>query len=153
MALTLAITEGDTEKIGQTQLTKLLAGYDRAFPTLQILADVVLVNAAEMQQLNLDQRGLDEPTDVLSFPTIPTLEEIRHQAERQPTLIGSIVICPEKAAAYGETPVQLVHHGLVHLLGYDHETDFPAWLAEEKRILELLKTFDLDIPPVPYDTV
>jgi probable rRNA maturation factor len=153
MPLTLAISEGDAEQVGTDQLQKLTAGYDRAFADLNLLADVMLVSLAEIQHLNNEQRCFDDPTDVLSFPTMAGFSEISFQAQRQPTLIGSVIIAPEKAIQYGESLIQLIHHGLLHLLGYDHETDFPAWLAEEKRILEILKSFDLDIPPVPYETV
>lgn len=153
MPLTIALTEAQASRIGSEPLQQLIESYDEAFPDLNLLVDVVLVDAPEMQQLNLEQRQLDEPTDVLSFPTLPSFTTIRDQASKRPTLIGSVVICPEKVAAYRETLIQMVHHGLIHLLGYDHDADFPAWMSEEKRILEIFERHTLYIPPVPYETV
>lgn len=153
MPLTLALTEAQATTIGDEAILQLIAGYDQAFPDLQLIVDVLLVEEIEMQRINQEQRSINEPTDVLSFPTLPDLAIIQEQARRQPTLIGSVVICPETAEKYQETLIQLLHHGLLHLLGYDHESDFPAWMSEEKRILEILEHQHLFIPPVPYETV
>jgi probable rRNA maturation factor len=153
MPLSLALTEAHAEQIGNTSLMQLIESYEEAFSDLQLIADVILVNAAEMQEINREQRHIDEPTDVLSFPTLPNLETIRKQAVTQPALIGSIVICPEKVETYQETLIQMVHHGLIHLLGYDHDADFAAWMSEEKRILEIFERHNLFIPPVPYESV
>lgn len=152
MGLTLTLAESDAESIGEN-LQVLITGYSEAFPDLSLKADVSLVGLAKMQALNAEYRSLDEPTDVLSFPTLPSFEEITAQARTQETLIGSIVICPAKAEAYQETLPQLIHHGLLHLLGFDHDSDFPAWLAAERRILAVLQQHGLSIPPVPYATV
>lgn len=153
MSLTLALTEAHAAEIGEEPLQQLLAAYEEAFSDLNLMADVILIDAAAMQRLNAEQRQIDEPTDVLSFPTFTNLEAIRSHATSEPTLIGSIAICPEKVEAYDETLIQMVHHGLIHLLGYDHDTDFAAWMSEEKRILELFERHNLFIPPVPYATV
>jgi probable rRNA maturation factor len=155
MPLTLALTEAHSEIIGVEPLQKLIDCYVEAFPDLNLLADVVIVKPEEMQEINHEQRSIDEPTDVLSFPTLLGMDAIRTQSAEadEPTLIGSIIICPEKVADYDETMIQMVHHGLVHLLGYDHDTDFPAWMSEEKRILDIFERHQLFIPPVPYESV
>ena len=80
----------------------------------------LLTGDAELQRLNLEFRGVDEPTDVLSFPSDSSTGEL-----------GDIAISVERArdqaGAYGhelETEVRiLLLHGLLHLLGHDHETD------------------------------
>ncbi|HSI20266.1 MAG TPA: rRNA maturation RNase YbeY [Verrucomicrobiae bacterium] len=153
MALTFALTERDAEQIGSGSLQPFIEGYDEAFPDLSFLVDVALIDREQMQLLNKQQRDIDEPTDVLSFPTFPDFETLREHARQQPTLLGSIVICPEKAEEYQESLIQLVHHGLLHLLCYDHETDFAAWISEERRILEVLAKHSLHIPPVPYESI
>lgn len=153
MALTLAISDEHAALVGLEDIRRFIAGYDQAFPDLQLIADVALIPPDHMRLLNRQQREIDEPTDVLSFPTFPDYESLREHAQHQPTLVGSVVICPEKAKEYGETLIQLVHHGLLHLLGYDHEADFPSWLSEEKRILEVLEQHQLYIPSVPYESV
>ncbi|HXR30280.1 MAG TPA: rRNA maturation RNase YbeY, partial [Solirubrobacterales bacterium] len=74
---------------------------------------VELVGAQRIRQLNREHRGVDEPTDVLAFPldgTGPTAG---------PRELGDVVICPEHTADVIEATV----HGVLHLCGYDHETD------------------------------
>ncbi|HET8924644.1 MAG TPA: rRNA maturation RNase YbeY [Candidatus Acidoferrum sp.] len=97
---------------------------------------VCLMSDAEIARLNRDFRGKQGPTDVLSFP------EISHSAARpSPTLatrhsplttdLGDIAISPETARRYAKKhgrrlPEELrvlILHGVLHLLGYDHETD------------------------------
>ena len=113
---------------------------------------VLLVNNATIRELNRDFRAKDAPTDVLSFP----LEEERED-EAEPAVIGGpsarmlgdIVISVEKAVEqateYGHSVERelafLAIHGLLHLLGHDHEkgeTAKQAMRAEEKRILAAL---------------
>lgn len=77
---------------------------------------VVLTGNAEIRELNREYRGIDKPTDVLSFPM------------DDPYLLGDIVISTEKAAsqaeefgvAFDEEMARLFIHGLLHLAGYDH---------------------------------
>ena len=67
----------------------------------------------EMRALKREHLGLDEPTDVLSFP-IDGRAELPEGVPRQ---LGDAVLCPQVAGdAWGEPLV----HGLLHLLGYDH---------------------------------
>lgn len=83
--------------------------------------ELLIVNNLEIQKLNKEFRGKENATDVLSFP----LEDIEHMP------LGSIVISIDKAIELSNTlqhPLEheltlLFTHGLLHLLGYDHETD------------------------------
>jgi rRNA maturation RNase YbeY len=83
---------------------------------------VVLVGDAEIKKLNARYRRKDYPTDVLSFP----IEGALALGNR---LLGDVIISVEKAREQakerGRTPYQemviLLIHGIVHLLGYDHE--------------------------------
>lgn len=85
---------------------------------------IVFVTNAAIRKLNEQYRGRDYVTDVLSFPTEP------EQFEDQSSL-GEIVISVERAAAQAKENgltlqneiEQLILHGLLHLCGYDHETD------------------------------
>jgi len=96
--------------------------------------ELIITNNSEIQQLNKEFRDKDKPTDVLSFP----LED----APFMP--LGTIVISLDKAK---EVAHKLNHkvddeiallfiHGLLHLLGYDHEVDEGEMREKEKEIIE-----------------
>jgi probable rRNA maturation factor len=89
---------------------------------------VTLVSPAEVRGLNREHRGLDRPTDVLSFP----IDE-RGQAAG-PRELGDVVICPEHTTDLLEAVV----HGVLHLCGYDHEADRGEMLELQRRVLSEL---------------
>jgi probable rRNA maturation factor len=89
---------------------------------------VVLVSEDEIRRLNRDHRGLDEPTDVLSFPVDET------GPAPGPRELGDVVICSRRTADLNEAVV----HGVLHLCGYDHETDDGEMLALQAHVLERL---------------
>jgi probable rRNA maturation factor len=74
---------------------------------------VALVNAGEMRALKRDHLGVDEATDVLSFP-IDGRDELPADVPRQ---LGDVVLCPDVVGEEWRWPLV---HGLLHLLGYDH---------------------------------
>ena len=90
---------------------------------------VDLVGEERIRELNRDHRGKDEPTDVLSFP----VDEDGPAAG--PRELGDVVICPEHTADVEEAVV----HGVLHLCGYDHETDDGEMLALQRRVLDSLR--------------
>ena len=92
---------------------------------------LMLVGADEMAALNGRGRGLPEPTDVLAFP-VDGPEARDWTAEGPPPELGDVVICPDAASDALET---LAVHGLLHLLGYDHETDGGEMLALQDRLV------------------
>ena len=87
---------------------------------------IALVSEKEIQTLNRDFRGLDRPTDVLSFP----VDEAGLSAG--PRELGDVVICPE----HTEDLAEAVVHGVLHLCGYDHETDAGEMLALQDRVMK-----------------
>jgi probable rRNA maturation factor len=89
---------------------------------------VQLVAADAIRALNRQHRRLDRPTDVLSFP----VDEDGPSAG--PRELGDVVICPE----HTEDLIEAVVHGVLHLCGYDHETDAGEMLALQQRVLEEL---------------
>jgi probable rRNA maturation factor len=86
---------------------------------------VELVGEARIHELNRKHRDRDEPTDVLSFP-IDGATEVAGPRE-----LGDVVICPEQTADLTEATV----HGVLHLCGYDHETDDGEMLALQAEVL------------------
>jgi probable rRNA maturation factor len=86
---------------------------------------LALVDEAEIRRLNREHRGRDRPTDVLSFPV----------DEREPSAgpreLGDVVICPEQC----EDVPEAVVHGVLHLCGYDHESDDGQMLRLQDRIV------------------
>ena len=92
---------------------------------------LMVVGPDEMAVINGDHRGRPEPTDVLAFP-VDGPEARGWPAEGPPPELGDVVICPEAAQEPLET---LAVHGLLHLLGYDHETDEGEMLALQGRLV------------------
>ena len=74
---------------------------------------LAFVGADEMRALKRDHLGIDEPTDVLSFP-IDGKDDL---PDGVPRALGDLVLCPQVA---GDEWRQPLVHGLLHLLGYDH---------------------------------
>ena len=89
---------------------------------------IELVDAERIRELNRENRGRDRPTDVLSFP----VDEGGPAAG--PRELGDVVICPE----YTRDLREAVVHGVLHLCGYDHETDSGEMLSLQDRVMELL---------------
>ncbi len=81
-----------------------------------------------IRALNREHRDLDRPTDVLSFPVDEGGPSVG------PRELGDVVICPE----HTEDLIEAVVHGVLHLCGYDHETDDGEMLALQRRVLEEL---------------
>ena len=90
---------------------------------------IALVGREEMRDLNLRHRGRDRPTDVLSFPVDGT------GAAPGPRELGDVYVCPEETEDLQEAVV----HGVLHLLGYDHERDRGEMLGLQDRIVEGLR--------------
>ena len=97
---------------------------------------------AEIQVLNKNFRSKDKVTDVLSFNTAQAPAELDESCDYA---LGDIIICTEQAARqaqeYGfslrREIIFLFIHGLLHLLGYDHETELEAreMFAIQKQVL------------------
>ena len=89
-------------------------------------ATIVFVSDAAIKKLNRQFRGKDYATDVLSFPALPESFETEAQGN-----LGEVVISLDRAQAQARENnltlaneiQQLILHGLLHLCGYDHETD------------------------------
>jgi len=90
---------------------------------------VEFVDAERIAELNHEHRGVEGPTDVLSFP-VDLDGEVPGQRE-----LGDIVICAEHTEDLREAVV----HGTLHLVGMDHETDHGEMLALQAEILSWMR--------------
>ena len=85
---------------------------------------LLFVGREEMQRLKREHLGIDETTDVLSFP----LDGRGELPEGEPRALGDVVLCPDVVGEEWRPPLV---HGLLHLLGYDHGDE----MAERERTL------------------
>src|SRR5262245_21171821 len=113
---------------------------------------IVLTDDSTIAKLNRDWRGIDKPTNVLSFPAS------NHKAGEGTRLLGDIVIayqtlereCVDEKRFFLHHLAHLAVHGFLHLVGYDHQTDRQAEEMEsvESRIMLRMKMHD---PYAAYD--
>jgi probable rRNA maturation factor len=108
---------------------------------------VIVVDADAMEQLHVQWMDLPGPTDVMSFP-MDELRPGKEDEEPAQGLLGDIVLCPEVAKLQGEEAptghsmdeeLQLLTvHGVLHLLGYDHDEadDKAEMFGLQKAILD-----------------
>ncbi|HEY7965396.1 MAG TPA: rRNA maturation RNase YbeY [Solirubrobacteraceae bacterium] len=87
---------------------------------------VEFVDAVRIRELNRAHRGIDEPTDVLSFPIDGADSDAAGPRE-----LGDVVICLEQTTELREAIV----HGVLHLVGMDHESDDGEMLALQRELL------------------
>jgi probable rRNA maturation factor len=80
---------------------------------------ITWVGAEEMRELKRDHLGIDEATDVLSFP----IDGLAELPAGVPRALGDVVLCPEVVGDEWREPLV---HGLLHLLGYDHGDEMAA---------------------------
>ena len=119
---------------------------------LPLLLELLFVPEEEIRRLNREQRKIDRVTDVLSFPAMelaagaPILSDehgecIESEEGEDKLFLGSVVICKERARAqaeeYGHSYARelcyLAVHGVLHCLGYDHETEEERRAMREKE--------------------
>ncbi len=131
------------------------AVYNSLSQTADLKAEIIFMQADDMQRLNKTSRGVDKVTDVLSFPTLEGIRDTVIQAEDYANdvedgelFLGSIVLCEqrvkEQALELGHSEererVYLTVHGLMHLFGHDHieEQDKKIMREREKSALKIL---------------
>ncbi len=106
---------------------------------------IVITDNNQIQQLNKSYRGIDKPTNVLAFP----MQEGQF-VDITPGLLGDVVISCDTAQQEAdmaditllERMSQLLIHGILHLMGFDHETSPADAEKMEDKSLELLRKIE-----------
>lgn len=97
----------------------------------QYTVDLRLVNTHEIAAINQQYRQQNQPTDVLSFPLYSSIDEIPTTAAP----LGDILICPAMIDSEHLPPDEVIIHGTLHLLGFDHETDATTWQLARQTVI------------------
>lgn len=148
--------ENNQEKVSipealEADLTKamnVVAELEALSPQTEV--DITLVDDAAIHELNRTYRGIDRPTDVLSFALDEGEEEPEVDDDEIEHLLGDVIISAPTAVRQGEEyghglereMTYLAVHGMLHLLGYDHMKEKDK-LIMRKREEEVLRRLDL----------
>ena len=142
------------KKINTKKLAK--AVFSVLGQTENLKAELVFMGSEEMAKLNRTTRGVDNTTDVLSYPSIAGIcgkilkkEDCPTELDGKYIFLGSIVLCMDKikqqAEELGHSEDEerdyLIIHGLMHLFGYDHmnSADKKLMREKEKAVIALLQ--------------
>lgn len=144
--------EEDTREVEALLQTVIPAALEAEGVAVPCEVDVLLTDDAGIHAINLEQREVDAPTDVLSFPMFqyapgrPPVDDDHADPATGLTPLGDMVISLERAHAQGEEyghgtrreAAYLAVHSVLHLLGYDHMDEGPEkarMRAREEAIL------------------
>ncbi len=111
---------------------KVLSGENRRTETLSL----VFISKEEIKKLNKKYRGKNKPTDVLSFSA---QGGPAWGGEAEKKILGEIIICPEIVKEKKEDIKKVFIHGILHLLGYDHEKSLGRSAGEAKKEAEVME--------------
>lgn len=130
------------------RMAQTVYAHEGAAPAAEL--NVLLADDSFVQSLNRKFRGKDKPTNVLSFPNAPTPAGALYE---EPSSLGDIALAYETVRAEAQAQsksfddhlAHLVVHGVLHLLGYDHQDDKDADRMEHRE-REFLKLFGIADP-------
>lgn len=118
---------GDNDGLSAAKLETLTKDITSKLSKTAGTIEVILVSDDKIRKLNKKFRGKNTATDVLSFP-----QEKFEGAKENVT--GTILIAPNFAKKNSDDCQDLFVHGLLHLLGFDHESDESGWQKAEDEI-------------------
>jgi probable rRNA maturation factor len=134
----------DAQPAAEKTVRDAIAGAAEALSTANGEVSIVLTDDSAVRTLNRDWRGIDKPTNVLSFPA--------SQVSGGEKILGDIVIayetlkreCDDEDRIFLHHLAHLAVHGFLHLVGYDHQTDAQADEMEglESQIMTRMKMPD-----------
>lgn len=135
------------EPAAEQTVRDAIAAAAAALATADGEVSILLTDDAAIVKLNRDWRGIDKPTNVLSFPAPKTTTTSGGAA-----MLGDIVIayetlrreCDDEGRVFLHHLAHLTVHGFLHLIGYDHQTDSDADAMEglESKIMTRMKMPD-----------
>ena len=131
-------------KIDKHRAAELARAVLKSIGSAEATLTITFIRDRLMRQLNREYRGLDKPTDVLSFAYHENSDEFA--AGEMAAHLGDVVISVETAARYAQEfglafereLEHLVIHGTLHLAGYDHETDNGEMQRLERKLRKQL---------------
>lgn len=137
--LVSVVSKRDPESLDLSAFERLAAfALDREDAPDAVELSIAVVGVEEITALNEQHRGKEGPTDVLSFECDDVCAVF---GPDEPIVLGDVVIAPEiaesQAREYGHTVEEelnlLLVHGILHLLGYDHESEEQAAAMQERE--------------------
>jgi probable rRNA maturation factor len=145
----------DAASLVATAARAALARAARPDTGAPLILEVILTDDAEQRRLNRTYRGTDAPTNVLAFALCdPAAGPPGDRAAGAPVLLGDVVlafetVAREAAEQHKKLADHLAHlavHGVLHLLGFDHQSEAEAAVMEAREV-EILKIVGV---PDPY---
>jgi probable rRNA maturation factor len=137
----LVILRKPVAGLSDTALSKFVGRASRAVK-LRGLVNVLVTSSRELRALNRRFRGRDKPTDVLSFRPDPFVRESGFVNGLAGDIAISAEIAKQNARRLGHSPAQeikiLALHGVLHLAGYDHESDHGMMAGKETTLRQVL---------------
>ena len=129
--------------VSDSEIDRVVAAVLLAEAIGEVEVGVIIVGESDMQDLNREHREQDSATDVLSFP----IDE-DESLPGVPRMLGDVAIClpillaqaTEREVSPAAELTDLLIHGVLHLLGYDHETDAGEMLARQDEIGDEIAT-------------
>ena len=141
--MSVELDDRATSGVAESEIDRVVAAVLLAEAVGEVEVGVIIVGESDMQDLNREHREQDSITDVLSFPI-----DDDESLPGVPRMLGDVAIClPVVLAQATEREVppaaeltDLLIHGVLHLLGYDHETDAGEMLARQDEIGDEIAT-------------
>lgn len=135
-------------KIDQRRVKRWVSLILKKMGCIKSEISILFVDDDEIQVLNRDYRGKDKPTDVLSFSQIEGYKNSKLQTPDTELILGDVVIsletakrqAKERGHPFNREVIILLTHGILHLLGYDHEGDRKKAVEMRRKEKEILKT-------------
>jgi probable rRNA maturation factor len=126
--------------LSPSMLERFVMRARKAIP-LRDTVNVLVTSSHELRSLNREFRGTDKPTDVLSFPSVQDGRRVVKNIAGDVAI--SVDIARENARrlghSLGEEVKILALHGILHLAGFDHESDDGEMAREEMRLRQRMK--------------